>query len=73
MTRSEWLRFWRNLTFWRRLLLECSVWVFLSVVIGLIFRRSLDFEWIVGGLCWGIFYAIVDHEYFARRRRLDHN
>jgi hypothetical protein len=69
MTRNERLEWWRNLTFWQRLLLECSIWVGVSIVIDVVFRRSFNIEWIISGFVLGIFLAIVDHASFARRPR----
>lgn len=40
MTRSERLEWWRNLVFWQRLLLECSIWVGVSVVMDFVLHRS---------------------------------
>jgi hypothetical protein len=69
MTRSERLEWWRNLAFWQRLLIECSIWVGVSLLIDVIGRRSFDFEWVISGLALGVFLAIVDHASFARRPR----
>jgi hypothetical protein len=69
MTRNERFEYWRNLTFWQRLLFECSIWLGISILIDVLFRHGFDLEWIISGLAWGVFCAVVDHAYCARVRR----
>ncbi len=68
MTKERLFTVWRTLSFWQRLTLECFFCVVFLLLIELIISGSSgDFgEAVVGGIALGLFYAIVDHAFFAR-------
>jgi hypothetical protein len=68
MTNRRLLHIWRNLSFWKRLLLECALALVVIVPIGLLFRFNI---WYLTSeaLSLGAFYAFIDHIYFAPVKR----
>ena len=71
MTRKQLANIWRNLLFWQRALIECSVAVSLFLLLELILHgRAGDFgESAIEGVALGLFYALIDHAVFAPRRK----
>jgi hypothetical protein len=71
MTRTRLEQIWRNLWFWQRALLECSVAVLLFLLLELILHgRSGNFAGsALEGLGCGFFYAVLDHAIFAPNRK----
>jgi len=76
MTRKELDQLWRNLSFWRRLLVECGLCVVIGLLVTLPFSRRPDdlVDTVLGGAFFGLFCAVIDHAFFAgnrngRRRR----
>jgi hypothetical protein len=62
---------WRNLSFWRRLVIECVLCVLIALLVEFSFSgRSGDFtDAILGGAFFGLFCAIIDHAFFAGNRK----
>jgi ABC-type multidrug transport system permease subunit len=73
MTRERLWQLWRNLTFWQRLLFE-SVFCTLTALVAeaLISGSPADYtDAVVGGLCFGMLFALIDHAFFASSKRSD--
>jgi hypothetical protein len=70
MTRKELDHLWRNLSFWKRLLIECVLCVAIALLVELtVSGRSGDFvDAVLGGAGLGLFFAIIDHAFFAGDR-----
>jgi hypothetical protein len=74
MTRNQLVQIWRNLWFWQRALIECSIVVLFFLLFELIFHgRAGDFgDATIEGVALGLFYAIIDHAILAsNRKRVD--
>jgi hypothetical protein len=71
MTRTQLANIWRNLWFWQRALLECSLTipVFLLLELMLPGRTGNFAGAALEGLAFGLFYAIIDHAFFAPKRK----
>jgi hypothetical protein len=67
MTWKELDHFWRNLSFWRRLLVECVLCILIALIVEFLFSgRSGAFTGaILAGAVFGLFCAIIDHAFFA--------
>jgi hypothetical protein len=75
MTRNRLANIWRNLWFWQRALLECSLAILIFLLLEFILHgRAGNFgESAVEGVALGLFYAVIDHAVFApRRKRMEH-
>jgi hypothetical protein len=68
VTKERVLTIWRNLSFWRRLIIECSLCLVIALLFELIaYGSSADFgEASIAGLSFGLFSAVIDHAFFAR-------
>jgi hypothetical protein len=60
---------WRNLRFWQRLFVECAFCLVVTLSIGLLIFRSSVGEAVFDGLFTGTFLAIIDHAFFAPKRK----
>ena len=71
MTRKELDQLWRNLSFWRRLLVECGLCVVIGLLVTLPFSRRPDdlVDAVLGGAFFGLFCAVIDHAFFAGNRK----
>ena len=71
MTRNHLVNIWRNLWFWQRLLIECSIAVLVFLLLELILHgRAGDFgDATIEGVALGLFYAIIDHAFLASNRK----
>ena len=71
MTRKQLVSIWRNLWFWQRVLIECSVVVLVFLLLELILHgRAGDFgDATIEGVALGLFYAIIDHASLASNRK----
>jgi hypothetical protein len=71
MTRNQLLKIWRNLWFWQRALIECSIVVLFFLLFELILHgRAGDFgDATIEGVAIGLFYAIIDHAFLASNRK----
>jgi hypothetical protein len=67
MTRKQLEKIWRNLWFWQRILIECSIAVVLFLSLELILHgRAGNFgDATIEGAGLGLFYAIIDHAFLA--------
>jgi xanthine/uracil permease len=70
---------WRNLRFWQRLIVECAFCLAVTLSVGIVIFHSSIGEAVLDGLFMGTFLAIIDHAFFApkrkhrKRNRRDHN
>ena len=71
MTRNQLVKIWRNLWFWQRALIECSIIVLFFLLFELILHgRAGDFsDAMIEGVALGLFYAIIDHAFLASNRK----
>ena len=71
MTRKQLENIWRNLWFWQRVLIECSVVVVLFLLFELILHgRAGNFgDAIIEGAGLGLLYAIIDHAFLASNHK----
>jgi hypothetical protein len=71
MTVKQLDQFWRSLSFWRRLVIECFLCVLIALLVEFSFSgRSGDFtDAILGGAFFGLLCAISDHAFFAGNRK----
>jgi hypothetical protein len=71
MTRNQLSNIWRNLWFWQRALIECSLAVLVFLLLELVLHgRAGNFnESAIEGVALGFFYAVIDHAVFARNRK----
>ena len=71
MTRTQLEKIWRNLWFWQRALLECSVAISFFLLLELMLHgRAGNFAGsALEGFAFGLFYAVIDHAVFAPNRK----
>jgi H+/Cl- antiporter ClcA len=70
-TRKQLDQLWRSLSFWWRLAIEAFLCILIALLVEFSFSgRSGDFtNAILGGACFGLFYAIIEHAFFAGNRK----
>jgi len=60
---------WRNLRLWQRLIVECTFCLIITLAVGLVLLDSTIGETIFQGLFMGIFFTIIDHAFFAPKKK----
>jgi hypothetical protein len=73
MTRKELDLIWRQLAFWKRLIVECVFCILIMLLVEVSFSgRSGDFaKALFEGAVFGFLYAVIDHACFAGNRTGD--